>query len=139
MLKYYGFLTLLLVTMCLTVSLATANDQLTLKHEVIDAEKNGSYQTVSFMLTINNFSDKNLYRVKLSLSSSEFSSFNHKKIINVGHLPSMGQVVIDWSVRTPIDVSYFQSDMPIFYIIHAKQNNGENIEIPVYSSGSTAL
>ena len=139
MFKHYCFLTSLIVVMCLNIGLVSANDQLMLKHKVIAAEKSGSYQTVSFMLTIDNFSEKDLHRVKLSPSSSEFSNFNHKKLINIGHLPSMGQVVIEWSVNTPIDVSYFQSGMPIFYIIQAKQNNGENIELPVYSSGSTAL
>jgi len=139
MFKYHGFLMSFFAVMICNNAVIAADDQLKISHKVIASETNGSYSTVSFILTIDNFSAEDLNRVKLSPSSNEFSSFNQNKLINIGYLPAMGQAIVEWKVNTPVDVSYFQSSMPIFYVIKAKHNNGENIEIPVYSSGSAAL
>lgn len=124
----------------LTVSnIVLADEQLQLSHELISSQQNGTYQTVSLSLRINNPGSQDLHRVKLSPSGSEFASVDQDKPINIGYLPAMGQAVVEWRVNTPLAVEYFHSGMPLFFIIKAKQNNGEDIEFPVYSHGGMDL
>ena len=115
-------------------TMAFADGQLQLHHQVVDSQQNGAYQTVSFRLTIDNLSSQDLHRVRLLPSGSEFSSLTQDNLINIGNLPAMGQAVIEWTANTPVAVEYFQSGMPVFFI-KAKQEHGELIELPVYSHG----
>lgn len=139
MIRNFKLFTTMFFTLFCMSGLTQADDQLHLTHKVIASQHDGSNQMVSFRLTIENMSHKDLNRVKLSTSSNELSNIDDEKMITIGYLPSMGQAVFEWTLNTPVDVSYFQSGMPLYFIIEAKHNNGENFEIPVYSSGSTAL
>lgn len=139
MLKRFSVKLVILAAIYCANNFALAENQLQLYHKVLSSQQNGAYHTVSFMLTVDNFSNKNLNRVKLLPTSKEFSSFSQDKLINIGHLPSMGQAVIEWTVNTAVDVDYFQSGMPVFFVIKAKHDNGENIEIPVYSRRGAKL
>jgi len=124
---------------CFSSSLVFAEGQIKLSHSVIDAYQSGDYQTISFLLTIDNASLKDFHRVKLMPSGNEFSSPLRSKLVNVGNLPAMGQAVIHWTVDTSLSVEYFNSGMPVFFVIKAKQQNGQNIEMPVYSHGGVNL
>lgn len=134
MLRLFWFVILLCVS-----GFLQASDHLQISHKVMAHENNGAYQTISLELTVNNFSNQNLHRVKLLPTSSEFSSNDQDQLINIGSLPSMGQAHVDLTVNTPVAVDYFESGMPIFFIIKAKVNEGENIEFPIYSLGGAAL
>ena len=114
---------------------ANAAGKLEVKHWVISSENSGSYQSIHIKLEINNLGDKDLHNVKLSPSDSIFSVSQQDSQINVGNLPAMGQSIVDWSFDTPAAEGYFSSGMPLFFILKAKQDNGDKIEFPVYSNG----
>lgn len=114
-------------------------DPFDVSHRVIGYQQNGVYQSIDLQLVVNNNSEVDLHRVKLSPSSREFSSNEQNSQLNIGNLPSMGQAIVNWTINTPVAVEYFQSGMPVFFIIKAKQGNGENVEIPIYSHGEQPL
>lgn len=139
MIKKLSFFTSMVITMWCLSGLTFADDKLHVTHSIIASQQDGFNHMVSFQITINNLGEDELNRVKLSTANNEFSNLDEEKLINIGHLPSMGQAIIEWTINTPVDVSYFESGMPLFFVIEAKHNNGQIFEIPVYSSGSTAL
>lgn len=130
---------MLLTTLLCFSSQAFADGQLKLSHAVTHAEQIGDYQTISLTLTVDNLTSTDLHRVKLSPTSTEISSNEQDRLVNIGYLPSMGQAIIEWTVKTPVSIEYFQSGMPVFFIIKAKQESGDEIEIPIYSSGKSYL
>lgn len=139
MLKSIRFSFLSAVFLLLLANPAFADSGIKLYHKIIDIQQSGDYQTLSLQLTIDNLSTMDLHRVKLSPTGGEFSAEALKNLVNIGNLPSMGQSVIQWTVKTPLAAEYFSSGMPVFFVMKAKKQNGEDIEVPVYSHGDATL
>ena len=123
----------------LTSFSVNAESQIELKHAVTNSYSNGTYQSVSITLHLNNLSNQDYHRVKLSPSGSIFSGSEQDNLVSVGYLPAMGQNTVEWTFNTPIAIEYFNSGMPIYFLIKAKYHGNEEIEIPVYSHGGAEL
>ena len=135
--KYNKRITSLLLgvaSLSLTMS-AIAADNIEIKHAITASQTN----SVSFSFIIDNPTAESLVDATLIPMSNELELDETNSLITIGNLPSMGQAVVEWTFTTSVDASYFQSGMPLFFIIEAKNINGDYIEMPVYSSRSTAL
>ena len=114
---------------------AHGSESIGVSHQVVGSANNGLFQSISLALTVSNQSLQDLHSVKLSPYGTEFSAQTKEETMNIGYLPSMGESVIYLTANTPMAEEYFQSPMPVFFILRGKNSNGENVELPLYSQG----
>jgi len=110
-----------------------ANEKIRIHHQLISHSQSESANSVTLTLFIENRGDNDITNVKLFSTGNEFSVNTKNKSINIGHLPSQGESVIQWTTTTPVEISYFKKEMPIFFQLHAKQNNNELLSLSLYS------
>ena len=124
--------------MCLISCLASFNvyssNDIQISHSVLSHEQLDNINAVNLSLVIVNNSHVNYHNLKISPSGNEYVLRDKNNSMTVGNLPAMGQAVIQLTASTPRAKIYFQSGLPIFFHITAKQENGQFIEIPVYSN-----
>ena len=123
----------LIAILILFGSAANASSDIEIKHAVIAYEPIGNMNQISLSLVIDNIGDIDFHNVKISPSGNDYA-LDEDTIITIGNLPVMGQSVIQLTAKTPRSASYFQSGFPVFFHITAKNDNGQQIEIPVYSN-----
>jgi len=111
-----------------------SNNDIQILHSVLSHEQLDNINVVNLNLVINNNSLVNYHNLKISSSGNKYVLRDKNKPMTVGSLPASGQAVIQFTASTPRSIIYFQSGLPIFFHITAKQEDGQFIEIPVYSN-----
>jgi len=125
---------ILCLIMYLISSNVYSNNDIQITHSVLSHEQLDKLNAVNLHLIIDNNSLVSYHNLKISPSGNEYALDNKNNSITVGSLPAMGQAVIQLRASTPRAIVYFQSGLPVFFHITAKKENGQFIEIPVYSN-----
>ena len=116
-------------------SYALASESIKLNHLVAANSSAGTFNEVTLSVHIKNTSDIDLKHVKLQPSGKEFCVDETTKPIHIGYLPAQSEQIIQWTAKTPIQVEYFNSGMPVFFHLIARENSDTPIDIPVFSLG----
>lgn len=111
---------------------ATAAKEVDIHHSLVNYNNAGNYGAVSLSLTVTNTGTANLSSVTLKPSGNEFAMSDMEQSIDVGELPAGTQTVVYWNAQSPLAEEYFQSGMPIFFHLEAKQD-GQLLTVPIYT------
>ena len=128
----FSFLLITLFTFSMPVF---SNENIRVHHQLISHSAANDGTSVTLSLRIHNYSNIDYRNVKLMPTGDLFLVSEKNKSVNIGHLPSQGEAVIQWTANTPLEIDYFKSHMPVFFHLIAKNDENISVRVPLFSQG----